>query len=112
MNKEEFDEFVKLCQRLAVEEVSARKIIDQIFEKFGREFIFDLPVEYKINPDDGVRYTVVKGTYRVHSTTEPAFHVRGKPVFYILGFWVTLDEWLSYSSLSTEERTIFKLKYA
>ena len=86
------------------------EVIDHIYKKFGREFIYSLPEEYKFSKA-GYEYILIRGTLWVHSTTEPAFHYRGKPEFFILGHCVSLDDWLPRSSLDEEGRTIFKLKY-
>ena len=107
MDKAELRQFIEYYCDLQV----VHNELNHMYEKFGREFIFDLPVEYKIDSIDGERYTVVQGTNWMHSTTEPACYCHGKPEFCLLGMYVELDEWLPLSALSSEERAIFKLKY-
>jgi hypothetical protein len=85
-------------------------VIDHLYEKFGREFIFDLPVEkkpYRLEQ----QYTVIRGTAWIHSTTGPAGSYAQPPGFFILGHYMTLDQWLPYSALSPEEQLLYKLKY-
>ena len=109
MHKAQLDRFIEYYLNYRYQgPYNPIEIISHLYEKFGREFIHDLPVEYR---SVTVPYIVIQGTTRVHSTTEPVFYYRGKPVFYILGFWVTLDEWLPLSALSPEEQIMFKLKY-
>ena len=112
MDKAELDQFIEYYQPHRILRGSPYNDVAHAYKKFGREFIHSLPVEYKTDPVDGQRYTVVQGTYWMHSTTGLACYCRGKPGFYILGHCVSLDEWLPYSALTNEECTLFKLKYA
>jgi hypothetical protein len=113
MYKAEFDRFIRYYHNYRHQgPYNPIEIISHLYEKFGQEFIFDLPIEYKTDPFNGEKYTLVQGTYWMHSTTGLACYYRGKPGFYILGNCVSLDEWLPYSALTNEECTLFKLKYA
>ena len=85
-------------------------VIDHLYEKFGREFIFDLPIDYRIY-DPERKYPVIQGTTYWHSTSEPLYYHHGRPKFWIFDCQLSLDEWLPRSSLSSEEQLVFKLKY-
>lgn len=85
-------------------------IVDHMYEKYGREFIFDLPVVSRVDILKQ-NYLVILNTWWVHSVIEPAYYYQDNPVFCLLGMYVELDYWLPHSALSPEEQTIFKLKY-
>ena len=106
MDKAEFDQFVDYYY--GYKNIGRIETISHLYEKFGREFIFDLPVEYR---SITVPYTAIKGTNWMHSTIGPTCYCHGKSEFYILGHCVSLDEWLPLSALSPEEQIMFKLKY-
>ena len=109
MTKQELEEFIEYHTRLRLD--TAIDTIDHLYEHFGCEFIFGLPVvctTYR----SGNKYIVIQGTAWVHSTTEPAYcGVDNQYRFYMLGYRLSLDEWLLYSALSPEEQIMFKLKY-
>jgi hypothetical protein len=109
MDKDKFEQFVEYYRRLP--DGVSTDVIDYIYNLLGCEFIFDLPVEYKTDSINDIKYTVIQGTSWMHSTTGPVYVYKNKPEFFILGYYVTLDEWLPRSALSPEDITLFKLKY-
>jgi hypothetical protein len=114
MHKQEFEHFVKYyssySHRLAFKGLSHQEIISYMYEHFGRGFIHSLPIECKKSRST-IGYWVIPGTTWVHSTTGPAVPTIRPPGFFILGHYMTLDEWLPLSALSPEEQIMFKLKY-
>jgi hypothetical protein len=110
MHKAQLDRFIEYYLNYRYQgPYNPIEIISHLYEKFGREFIHDLPVEYR---SVTVPYIVIQGTAWVHSTTEPAYcGVDNQYRFYMLGYRLSLDEWLPYSALSPEEQIMFKLKY-
>ena len=110
MDKAKLDRFIRYYHYDYAHTGTCISIIDHMYIKFGREFIHSLPVEYKDSGFPG-HSTVVTGTWLWHSTTEPLYVYNKEPEFYILGYWLTLEQWLPYSALTSEEHTLFKLKY-
>lgn len=115
MHKAELDRFVEYHRQIFYfysqpDQLRDKCFIDKMYSLYDREFVRDLPVKSKTY-DDGDYYSVIRGTNWMHSLSGPAFIYNSKPLFYILGWPLTLDEWLPLSSLSSDERTLFKLKY-
>jgi hypothetical protein len=108
MDNAELERFVDYYRKY--EHNGRIETISHLYEKFGREFIYSLPIKYEIG-GIGLQNSVIAGTWLWHSTTEPLYVYNKEPEFYILGYWLTLEQWLPYSALTSEERTLFKLKY-
>lgn len=108
MNQSTLDQFIKYYREY--EYNGHFGIVSHMYEKFGREFIHELPTEYITTRSDS-RITVIRGTFWIHSTTEPVFYYQGKPMFYILDHRMFMDRWLLRSALLPEEHLIYKLKY-
>jgi hypothetical protein len=112
MDKASLDQFIDYYYDYLIEHYRYPqfRIIGHIYNKFGAEFIHSLPVKYLVNTL-GNQYSTVYGTYWAHSTSAPTLYLNGQPRFYILDWLMPFNEWLPLSALSSEERTIFKLKY-
>jgi hypothetical protein len=113
MDKAELDRFIRYYRKCEhngrIESIS--RLISHLYEKFGREFIHNLPVECTTYRS-GNKYLEILGTRPEHSTTGPAYRgANNQYRFYILGYHLSLDEWLPLSALSPEEQIMFKLKY-
>lgn len=112
MDKDTLTEFIVYCDCVS-RQTNKNRIdkVSHIYEKYGREFIHNLPIEHR-STHDSYQYTVIRGTYWIHSVVEPVYNYYNKPIFHLLGQRVSLDEWLPLSALSPEDITLFKLKYA
>ena len=111
MDKAELDQFIEYYHEYEYEYNVHADIISHMYEHFGREFIHRIPIERKTD-GFGYRISVIESTHLRHSVTEPAYFVsNSQPRFYILGYYMTLDDWLPRSALSSEEQIMFKLKY-
>jgi hypothetical protein len=110
MHKAEFDQFVDYFSKVRTQPDTVISTLDHVYEHFGREFIFDLPTEYR---DSRVgKYPAIRGTYWIHSPTGPAYCGLDRQLrFYILGYCLSLDNWLPRSALLPEEQLLYKLKY-
>lgn len=105
MHKQQFDQFIDYYKNCICSQLVSVDMVDHLYQQFGREFIFDLPIEYVYG------LPLVCGIIWCHNTSDVALYHDGVPLFYILGCQLSLDEWLPRSSLSPEEQLVFKLKY-
>ena len=115
MDKREFKEFIRYYKQFITASMTQCipvdiETIDRVYSRFGREIILGLPTEHRSSSITGP-YIAIEGTNWRHSTKTASYHYYSTPIYYILGGYVTLDEWLPRSSLTPEEQILFKLKY-
>lgn len=117
MDKDDLNEFIVYSQQYILTSwisgnVDNVSIIEHIYSRYTREYVFNLPLDYIIDPATGRVYTVIRGTNLIHSTSGPPYVNCQISAFYIFGCPLKLDSWLPFSSLTEDQKVICVLKYA